>query len=430
MSTPSPLASELPDELLVHVFKHAYALAPLHKPPFAFTISQVSHKWRQLAVNTSSLWSIIVLNHSIKPDILSLILARNHSALFDLYIDLRPPNPSISRAVIKRRVWDHLLVLHGLSARWRVLSVLTDTDDDTVNLLATFKELSSPQLTAFEVHVERHTRAEFPVAPIVRLFEGGAERLRVIDLDGLPLRAAWPPLSDVHTLSLDLSCTSMTCADFVRALEEMPRLQSLTIDNYNFDLPPLPTGSDDTRVHFHSPTLLELSVVSLRSDEDFIARFWSLISFPALATLSLTCHNDEDIHVFAQYAQFPALRALTISHVQGVDHIGELADALPLLEELSVQWCSPEAILYEILSTDLSEPGESGRDSEPSWPHLHTLSLSNFEGPVLALLENIIERKKGTPWPLRKLKVAAMDLNQLSGRDRFEPLGVTVEVIN
>ncbi|KZP30286.1 hypothetical protein FIBSPDRAFT_850582 [Athelia psychrophila] len=426
----SPAAS-LPDELLVHVFKHAYDQAPLYGPPFAHIVSQVSHKWRQLATSTSSLWSIVVLNHSLKPEFLALILARNQSAPLELYIDLRPPKLSLSRIVIKERVYAHLPALLVLSARWGALSILTDRDDDTVTLLSAFMPLHTPLLIYFEVHVERHTRSEFPVAPAVRLFTRGAERLRVVDLDGLPLRAAWPPLGAVRTLALDLSCTSMTCTDFVCALEEMPRLQSLTINNYNFDLPPPPAaaGAPDARVRFHSATLQTLSVVSLRSDEDFIARFWSIVSFPALETLSLTCHNDEDIPVFAKYARFPALRALKLNHTQDTTHMGDLAAKLPLLERLSVHWCPPEAILHELLPANPpSRPGIRGM-GEASWPRLHTLSLSNFDGGVMTLLDAIVDYKKTTPWPLRKLRVAAVDLDQLRGRE-FEVRGVTVEMIN
>lgn len=440
MSTmPVSPAAGLPDELLLHVFKQAYDQAPLHGPPFAHTISQVSHKWRQLATGTSILWSIVVLNHSLKPEFLALILERNQSAPLELYIDLRPPKPSLSRTAIKERVYTHLHALLALSERWRTLSILTDTDNDTIALLAAFGPLHTPLLAYFEVHVERHTRAEFPVAPAVPLFVRGARRLRVVDLDGLPLRAAWPPLSAVRTLALDLSCTTMTCVDFVRALEEMPGLQSLTINNYNFDLPPLPTPSSDaegapdsqSRMRFHSATLRTLNVVSLRSDEDFIARFWALVSFPALETLSLTCNNDEDIPVFARYARFPALRALTLNHIQdNMTHTSELAAALPLLEELSLRWCSPEDILYELLPADPpSRTGIRGM-GQASWPRLHTLSLSHFNGVVMELLGAIVDYKMTTLWPLRTLKVAVGDLDQVRGKEGLEARGVTVEVAN
>lgn len=377
------------------------------------------------------MWSIVVLNHALTPQYLTLILSRNHTAALDLYIDLRPPKPSISRRDITLRVYAHLRVLLPLSSRWGALSVLTDTDADTISLLSLFVNLSASQLAYFEVHVERHTRASFPVAPIVRLFTRGAERLRSVELDGLPLRAAWPPLGGVRTLSLNLSCTSMTCADFVHALEEMPGLQTLTIDNYNFDLPPLALrtqsseGTPSPGLRFHSASLRELSVVSLRSDEDFIARFWSLVSFPALERLSLTCHNDEDIPVFARHAcnvrGFPALRALRLNHTQDMTHAGELAALLPHLEELAVHWCSPEVILRGLLP--------KWGEEEASWPRLRTLSLSNLDGEVMELLDAVIDWKRNTPWPLRELRITSMvELEHL--KERFDASGVAIEVVH
>lgn len=405
--------STLPDELLALIFIAGHIQSRLYAPPFALFCSHVSRKWRAIALQTSSLWTTIVLQLSLHPSFLDLLLTRSHTSPLDLYIDLRPHTPTLplARGLMKMRVFKKLYQILPFVARWRTLSVFTDADQDTLDFLCYIMHLRAPLLSRLEILVERHTRSEFPRTAVTHLFSQGAGSLSSISLEGLGLRAAYPPLANVKDLALDLSCTSMTCADFVRALGEMQVLTSLRIVNYNFDLPPLGEGSgDEPRVRFQSATLQHLSIVSLLSDEDYISRFWSILQFPSLLSITLTCNNAEDIPVFARYAAFPMLRALRLTNAENLDDASSLAAALPLLEDLSLQWCNPERLLRTLLH---AEPTSSSKDWD--WPHLCTLSLSDVGGDVLQLLQEIIAKRKETGSPLTKLRFGGSGVDELGG---------------
>ncbi|KAJ7063613.1 hypothetical protein C8F01DRAFT_85292 [Mycena amicta] len=193
----SALISTLPNELLANIFEFARNLDAPGDIPLEIVVSQVTARWRAVAIESPSLWNVIVVSkQSNSSHILATYVARAKAYPLEVKFDFRR-----DIWVPEQFVWDLLV---STVDRWRSLAILAGSDDAVIyNTLAHLEPLSA--LALEELHVEAiHDgtavgRQGFRNA--ADCFRAGASRLTCMHL-GVYLSSNWPPLTHLTTLHL------------------------------------------------------------------------------------------------------------------------------------------------------------------------------------------------------------------------------------
>lgn len=178
--------STLPNEILLHIFKLG-ALSDIQEyqklPIFSITISRVCHHWRQLALATPALWTLIHPNHP--PE----LVARAKDSKLDLIADSTAPN--FSDKIVP---WVGELLFKARSLRC-VPPRAVEVDFDWIT------SLPAPHLHTLHIVASPRRLSGYGLRGIYHLPpEGQYPSLRDISLSSIPWHT--PILSNLQSLDI------------------------------------------------------------------------------------------------------------------------------------------------------------------------------------------------------------------------------------
>jgi hypothetical protein len=202
------LVNSLPNEILAMIFEAGHTADSSFISLFEVTISHVIRRWRDVAINTVSLWTHIdVLSTTYEHAMTYLERSKMCS------IDIRIGS--------KERLWhaapagvlvDVITAVTCHACRWRSFSFSSDSKVDLQAILRCLANISAPFLTSLSIYYRRSSPHTATVLvgvgrlnqdPCSEILKGGAPLLSEVDLNGVVLFFCWPPLEAVKRLCLD-----------------------------------------------------------------------------------------------------------------------------------------------------------------------------------------------------------------------------------
>ncbi|KZP18313.1 hypothetical protein FIBSPDRAFT_933572 [Athelia psychrophila] len=353
----------LPNEIISSIFEE--------EPGLELLVSQVTHRWRDVAISTPKLWSDININLSKDKavHISALYLTRSKGLPFDLSIvhAIGGINKSVALSVGQMLV-DHIAHCRRIKIKYASRNTIN------CNILLDFLiPVSAQRLESFDVTFAHHPReGSFQLAD---MFKGGAPVLAVVRLSKMPF--CLPPLGSVTTLRLvELHPDSHIMGDRWRdVLVSLTRLISLEVEGDI--MTSWITGSAITL-----PALRTLRI-GATGDQEVAGQFrrlYEAIDAPSLEFLSLRDFFDLDLAFLDDLwplgpNKFPVLHTLTLVEYEGTSsqtNFAPLLRAFPLVQTVAFSEASASnfSILRLLLKTDMGGL---------YWPGLRNLAFSNLQ---------------------------------------------------
>lgn len=380
--------NSFPNELLGLVFAQGRDLVGFYEIPFQVLCSHVCRRWRNISLHLPILWTNIFLSDTLKPEFLDMQLERNHTLPLNVRIDLNQHYMSGTRYLDNTgKVDENFGKVLPRSDRWQTLCILSGSKSFVAPFLVHLDHLCVPFLDHFEIIVEYPH--PWPILQEMKVFSPSVNALRSLHLEGFSILACCPPLTKLLALHLDFSDIPMVFEEFRRLTIELGSLRDLSIIDHRFVF-----VFGEPAIEANLPSLLHLSVSTIKRDKGYATRFWSALSTPALESLAINCNDVDDIPDFVSCAnvtlpllKYPVLKSLKLSNAEfTLDNAADLITVLPSITSISAEWCDPEHLLRSLV-----EKAHSCSPSiERGWPDLHTISLSNTAEHNLDLLQSVV----------------------------------------
>lgn len=348
--------SSLPREILAEIFETATTMYHCERPPIEILLSQVTHHWREVALDAPKLWSRIAnLNNA------PVYLQRSKSVLFTLEVSLMPTyihtrsershDEDIFQTVFKMMP-SHL-------HRCRRLSVHCLNQREVDHFIPCLRSSTAPYLKSMQLTCRSLRPPSLTRLPV---FSDGFPSLESLCLANLNIQPFIPALKSVTTIKftaakalsrMDLSefCTALCCAPLLRELEITGDVFCAWEPSMQIVLPslrPLLTKND-----------LGSSLCGLLQT----------LSAPSLDKLTLKNVPFGAIRGFLEPLahgsppKFPLLHTLELGPV----HIGlqRIIEVFPTIEH----------IIFDTWAIDIPA-SLSLLHTLGYWPHLHTLTIT------------------------------------------------------
>ncbi|KDQ10100.1 hypothetical protein BOTBODRAFT_36531 [Botryobasidium botryosum FD-172 SS1] len=433
----------LPDKILSDIFEFVLGFNRYWrpKPTEVLTLSQISVRWRDIALRTSRFWAVIkALNYSLA----ELFLARSETAPLHFQLECanefwyrgkRAVEEELSPGLLRHKTLlqkgrdcrDILRILEKLLIpqihRWESVRLRLDT---TISFEQLFVS-PAPLLEEFCYERDKgDVLASSPIPLPQNLFAGHAPRLRILHLCRAHLPLASPLYSRLAHLMLNYVAFSSSLEEFVNALRDRPSLLTLTLKNVTFQ------DENEASPHAVTPVSLpNLQKVIVELDPETLRDLLASIIIPSTSCLEiqdfrgnlepffaplknnlLNLSNIRHLYVspcegllfhVVGRAAIEGPRLLDIAFVQRPDRAGllELARGIAqvvspsLVEAVSLRGI-PEALLDPAFAATLD-----------LFPEMNTLILSDCPLP---LLEALILQDSSRLCPrLVDLRLATMD---------------------
>ncbi|KAG6816573.1 hypothetical protein H0H87_004934 [Tephrocybe sp. NHM501043] len=315
---PVPL-SLLPNELLseIFLFTKQYAKDRADAISMPIVVSQVSTRWRNVAISTGGLWNIIIITFPTSRQQLSRAitwLKRSRSSPLDIFLDFRDPSWDwdVAEYLHTFRWQDMEAILRLLMThadRWKRFELLTDTWAPIFTFLCytrrakslhTLESLSLHRCNAFFAS-KGALFAPIEMKQPVPLFGGRvAENLRRVTLTGVHVDWAASPLRNLTKLklrylasdvrpSMDEFTTIMTGCRHLRHLTIIGRGPRIDGTRDTGTLSPTEAGTDNASPKL--PSVIELPHVTEFVfgfiDTEYAVRLLARLSFPTIRRLTL-----------------------------------------------------------------------------------------------------------------------------------------------
>ncbi|KZP32717.1 hypothetical protein FIBSPDRAFT_481958 [Athelia psychrophila] len=424
----------LPTEIIAFILRLAQSecddtLTPAMR---AVTLSHVSRRWRQIAINTTRLWCDIHLSPSTSTVFLETQISRSQASVLALYIceissgmdhASRIPHPHVT------------LVLSQL-ARIRSLIISTQTLHTVVDVFRVLQHSYAPVISKMVVDLQppiipSHNGDAIPSA--MAIFSHGAPRLSSLSFHGISTTSCSPPMTamiHLHLGSIEgLSFVALTC-DELRAtlLACSPTLRSLSFSGMVVHF-----THDDCMSRIDMPSLQSLTIHSDQSDtgpsslDTYFDSLFTIISSPMLRSLELGTSSLQEHHLqnFLMTMQSSSrvtstyLRFLKISHTARSYNIGRnVMELFPSITHLEMN-TSDADILFTILHNDSLLP-TAERDN--LWPELHSITLPVLDSQNLNLgrLRKFILGRVAIGRPIHDLCLVSYDKYDIIPRTHLE----------
>ena len=413
------------------------------KPPFEVTVSHVCRLWREVALNTHTLWSTPDFSGGPPFTEPAVYLERSKGAPLDIAIDITedkddsddPDDPSCAQEL--EQILD-LIIPHVW--HWRSLELMVS---DYAPMHAALTRMGAcpgaPMLEVLELyHYEddeegalAFTPAELREQDFV-LFRGDAPRLAHVALWGVHLDWARSTfLSGLADLELAYHAKDVCppFRDFARILRDSPALDTLTLCASGPAGGPVEwlesvLGPDamQTEEGVAPEASTVISIPSLESlviafiDPDYTKQLLERLQLPKLASLALD-FEEADGTTLLQALTRPSqltgksilsgLRALKIAGVQCDDSaaITEVYASLANLETLNLHFEFVSLRWYDVLITQWESVASSNRD--PLLPKLDNLTTTSLSGKEM---RRLIEARKAMGKPLTRVYMNEADV--------------------
>ena len=294
--------NSLADELLSQIFTLAThgSCDRYDAILYPIIVSHVTHRWREVALSTSTLWTSIILTHPSPWSQLSRTIAylsRSRLRPLDLFLDFRDPSWNWQEDMHSFS-WKHMEnVIRLLSPhvpRWWRLELFTDTWSPIFTFLWYLRKVqSAPMLESLSLsrcNVYFAARGEvFRPAALrqpIALFGGGEalRRLRKVVLAGVHVDWSNSGLHDLIELELKYHAKDVmpSLSQFITILTECPDLERLTILGWG---PRFETAPNDLPRTVRLPCLKHFVLGFL--DVEYAIELLSLLCLPELEILTL-----------------------------------------------------------------------------------------------------------------------------------------------
>jgi len=313
----------LPNEILAYIFtigarpgSSRSRSGPSDELPFPLLVSCITRRWRDVAINSPSVWCNLIFTTSVHSDhwCSALWLPRSGAHPLDITIDL------VGRT--KERIMN-LIIPHV--ARWRRFSVKAWDRGDLEVVLLPLRTATAPLLQ----HVEFHCREdENPESWQFheRCLTLDTTHLRSVRLRGLCIECA-PPHIGLTDIQLDSKHTFLTYNQISDLLSASPGLKTLMLCLSRVDLP------NDTNLPVIKLPSLRSLAMNFRHCENSFVYLFALLSTPALESLELVHMNYTHTNDFDAYClthsvspKYPNLRKLKLFSCGEAQASGDMMD--------------------------------------------------------------------------------------------------------
>ncbi|KZP32580.1 hypothetical protein FIBSPDRAFT_479348 [Athelia psychrophila] len=389
--------SDIPDELLVMLFEadEDMHLSQGLEPHFGALVSHVSHRWREIALATPTLWSRVrfVVGKRKSLEQFYLYLSRSKLAPVDIYIDLRQ----------MRLRQDLLQAIANHMGHCRRLCIENVERESLQRFLECTSHQPAPVLAFLKIgaflNIESSNLAPYSFSG--PLFASAAPRLRILHMNALELNTIQIPylfaFKAVTCLRLgNMSITSSEAySTFRYILGEIRSLSHLELRPVEFPipLPPQPPLELPNLRFLHvdfldCPQTLNIVIQNIRAS--------------SLTSLSLDGRHgegealDPDVMRLAR-SHFPFLRHLIISG--GFQDIYLLAETFPDIERLAFKTrpFGDGKNIHVVLA-------EIDQGTTLAWPKLESIAIDRMYSHAVDLaLRNAIIKLQQAGRPLRML---------------------------
>ncbi|KAF8070737.1 hypothetical protein FPV67DRAFT_1040719 [Lyophyllum atratum] len=388
--------NRLPPEILATIFTD---LQPRRRSryiiPFEVTMSHVCARWRDIALDTPLLWTMIDIYSTDSLDYVSSYLKRSQSCpshvRFDIWESDRHLDPAAAAAFMPLV---DLVIQH--IARWQTLLIFTSHKSTTASILLKMADLAPPLLQRLRIVDDDELISMDPIEVLStnpRVFAGGAPSLVALHLNSL---YCLPPLINVTTLYLHTSTYFSSYELNTEVLSDLtmacPSLSFLSI--HGKLLGPW-SGNDITM-----PSVRSLWFRN-RDEDTLSAKFLMTVSLPNLESLWLDCPHFPVIRMLStSHPALPSLKYLTLHHFDFYPSTN-FAKVFPTIKALHLSYCNPFNIMF--LKETLIE------DDYGRWPNLETLvfrTTRETHGKKLARgLDEMVTERFAVNNPIQKVLV-------------------------
>jgi hypothetical protein len=380
--------SRLPDELLYDISQMGTSFPAEQSMTFILALSQVSMRWRRVALSTGKIWGIITFstaNYKSDASLFKLFLMR--SGNHPLYITLRDSkigqHPRAVQAI--RGIGSALREHHD---RIRMISIELSGNGITASAICCqFQSFSSKNLETLEIQNIDEARSwhSFEVAPC-NVFVGQLPRLSQIYLDNV----VWPDVRKNSVRYLHLARIhreDWTFDKLTRTLLKFPLLEKLVVD--------CAIPDHFTPLHFLAqaslplPNLETLGIVNGESDNHGYSAACLFISLdaPALRRLILRSPVAQSwipFHTFLKTRR-PSYASVVVLEIFFCALSPAFASAFPSLEDLCYSCTDDQWSASAGHCTDLQWAASA-------WPSLSSLTLRNpVSGSAVQRLHSFVE---------------------------------------
>ncbi|CEL56279.1 hypothetical protein RSOLAG1IB_07695 [Rhizoctonia solani AG-1 IB] len=355
--------NDLPKELFIRIL--SYDGEADEGPNLPLLASWTCSRWREVVLNTPTLWSTVCLG--VYGAGLPEILLRSGGCGIDFILD----STSAESITFPRDVSGLLAIIEPYYCRIRSLNLVLPDQDCVETALAQLCG-SVPNLQSLELSLPYDPCSGMQIfapalAPdIANSFGiigcGSGEKLQVLKLQAVNFPWYDDAFSHLRTLRLASMCTEETMIVWEQFAETLMRnsstLEELSLDQCDFCV-------EDETMSFPIVTLPQLKYLHLRLvDPGLIAMLLSHTSMPALETLELEFDPDDQCEVFR--ALFPSAStcpekepAKSLSRVRSLaiqggayqaDLFCEIIGRMPDLERLMLGGCIVTAAIIRTLS--------------------------------------------------------------------------------
>ena len=407
------------------------------RPPFEVTVSHVCRLWRDVAINTPTLWSTPDFSKGPPYTEPAVYLERSKGAPLDIAIDITNDEGAgdphdLSGEEDLEPILD-LIIPHVW--HWRSLELMVSNYAPMHSALTRMGAcpgapmLEVLQLYHYEDDEDDEGAAAFAPAELRQqdfvLFHGHAPRLAHVALWGVHLDWARSTfLSGLAELELAYHAKDVCppFRDFARILRDSPALETLTLCASGPAGGPVEwlesvLGPDamqtaegaapEASTVISIPSLENLVIAFL--EPDYTKQLLERLALPKLVSLALD-FEDTDGTALLQALTRPSqvtgksvlsgLRALKIAGVQCDDGaiIAEVYAALTNLQALNLHFDFVSMRWYDVLITQWESVASSNRD--PLLPKLDNLTTTSLSGKDV---RRLIEARKAMGRPLKRV---------------------------
>jgi len=340
--------------------------------PYGILMSQVSSRWRAVALGTPQLWTRIhidVRRHG-SSQMVSHYLRRSGALPLDL---------SIHHSVQQASIAETAYIFHAIGLhidRWRNLQITCSLRIFLRQFIQSIPLSPAPLLQTLQISLGEGNIYDKDDT-LYNIFKRGAPSLKSVRLRGVGLQCL-QSLNSVTSLHLhDTGSMRITSPLFSAILHGLPALTHLVLSG-NIIL------DRALNVKVDLPALLSLCVRPPDWSSDHFAYLLNMISAPVLETLLLEQTTVGEIKELARLAfgapNFPSLRSLTL--------LPSGKFTLPTWQTLSHMFPAVTHISLADPTTREFLDALSGKEvkmslSAPLWPYLHTLTLIRRIGVCL-----------------------------------------------
>ncbi|KAJ7221262.1 hypothetical protein GGX14DRAFT_353459 [Mycena pura] len=372
----------LPNEVLSAIFMfvvepHSDDMTTTTSPT---TISQVCHRWRQVALATGSLWTNIVLTFPTSREQLTRTitwLVRSNTYPLDILLDFRDPEWDFEDEESHGFCWTDmepvLRLLLPSAARWRTIELFTDTWAPIFAFLG-YTRTIGPSLSRLEkLHLARCNayfalKGEvFEPAELSRhlpLFGGAGDstlpHLREVALTGVHIDWSAPPLANLTKLEFKYQAADVmpSVAQFARIVAACPTLAVLAIVGCGPQFPRTAHGGGSASASTVAPGTPD----------------GALNGAIQLTNVTQFTFGFVDVHYAVQLLaimDLPALRELSLEHVSA-----SLRDPAPDDAGVLLEW-----LCNRVHGRGHNDAVSTSPSSQTPLAQLSTLALHSFSAP-------------------------------------------------